>query len=162
MLNNFSTSNATLFKNESSSIVYHLFYVVIWTWKLSLHSRPHRPDWHFLAISQQTVGLTADPFFFFFLSPIVRRIWFTALTAMSITRSRVVLMFLFPLPRPAYILNVKPFFFCLIKKKFIFCLLWNCCRGQTSAFVSVAKPNGAVKKQISQKMYFLVTKCTSW
>lgn len=77
---------------------------------------------------------------------------------MSITHSRVMFMFLFPLSPPAYILNVKPFFPCLIKTEGLFCLRWKCCWGRTSTYVRVANANGAVKKQISLKKYFLVMK----
>lgn len=90
---------------------------------------------------------------FFFLSPVVLRNWFTGLTAMSITHSRVVLMFLFPPSRPAYILNVKPlFFFIWSKEKAWNFILWKCYRGRTDTYVRVANPNSVVKKKTPKKV----------
>lgn len=91
---------------------------------------------------------------FFFLSPVVLRNWFTGLTAMSITHSRVMLMFLFPPSRPAYILNVKPlFFFVWSKEKAWNFILWKCCRGRTDTYVRVANANSVVKKNHQKNIF---------
>lgn len=78
---------------------------------------------------------------------------------MSITHSRVVLMFLFPLSRWAYILNVTAFFFPFDQKKGLtFCLAWKCCRGRTIAYVRAANAKRHCQKKKYRKKYLLVMK----
>lgn len=114
-------------KTKSSSITCHL---LRYPRRLDLHSRPQQTDWRVLAISQHTVGLTAGPFFYFscwplFLSPLFLRIWFTVLTATSITQSRVVFTSPHP-PTPLTFQLLNNLFLCVWgRKRLIFSLLFK-------------------------------------
>lgn len=98
-------------------------HVICWTAQVSSEARPalEASDWRIFAVSQHAAGLTAGPFSLIFhvgRSSFHRslRIWFTVLTATSITQSRVV--FTHP---PRLHFNCWTIFFCVCGWYLVYC-----------------------------------------